>query len=157
YSGDTTIDFSHMGVNIQNVTTQLDKPNLGLRAGNKISYQMQIKTSISQKSGRGEIVDLYPQSDFFSESDLRQTTVRYALTTDKDAPLPSAKRNQMRDSWGDIHQITNGYYAGSNTQVVNSNAFDLGAGMDRKASLYLNMAYAGEGYDCWLYYCDDTT
>ncbi len=39
-----------------------------------------------------------------------------------------------------------GYFNGTTTQTVNSEPLDFAAGINRRASLYLKMAYAVEGY-----------
>ncbi len=63
----------------------------------------------------------------------------------------------MRDAWTEVAKGIGGYYHGSNTQTINSNPINLPVGLNHKASLYLKMAYAVEGYECWTFYCDRTT
>ena len=75
---------------------------MGLRAGNAITYRATVQTTIYQKPASGTVLDLYPQSHFFAEGDLRQSTFRYELTTNKDAATPSASRNRHARSWTDV-------------------------------------------------------
>ncbi|NUM44642.1 MAG: hypothetical protein HUU38_08030, partial [Anaerolineales bacterium] len=141
YSVDSYVNFEHKDVNgqsdlvkINDLSMAMENPNNGLRAGNNLRYSASIVTT------------LYGRTD-----KVQASTFRYSLTTDPDAPYPSVGLNQMTGEW----QSGFGLQATSN---IISNPISLPAGLNRKASLYLKMAYAVKGYECYAaVYCEDRT
>ena len=70
------------------------------------------------------------------------------LSNSKDAAYPSAYTGQMEGDWH-TGNIPNSGYGASVTNDISSAPFALPLGLNRKASLYLKMAYAVKGYNCY--------
>ena len=169
YSGDSTIDLAHKNasgrsdlMNINNLRYKLADPSLGLRQGNPLTYEAQISTQIFHKIPSGTVRNYYRDS-FFSANDLRSSSFRYSLTTNKDAAVPNAVRGDMSNAWtlnrnsASTSNESYNYFNGSNTQTVRTEPIVFEAGINRRAPLYLKMAYGVLGYDCWLGVCRSTT
>ncbi len=169
YSGDSTIDLTHKDaagrsdlMNINGLKFKLADPSLGLRAGNALTYEANVATRIYHKLPSGTVRNYYRDS-FFSANDLRSSSFHYALTTHKDAPVPAAVRGDMSNAWtvnrnsSRINDDNYNYFNGSNSQTVRTEPIVFQAGINRRAPLYLKMAYGVLGYSCWLGVCTSTT
>lgn len=160
YKGGATIDFAHKDsagnsdlVQIKNLKLHLADASKGMRADNSITYSADIQTNLYHKYRSFEF---YSSDHFFSSNDLRESTFKYQLTTDKNASLRS-NRNEMPNAWQNVQRKSGGGWQATKTDHVTSNPITFEAGLNRASPLYLKMSYAVMGYSCWVGKCDYTT
>lgn len=119
-------------------------PNVGMREDNKITYQVNVETNAIQHLDTPSFVR--------GPEELLRSTFKYKLTWNKDTTLEGADLEQMVSGWKNLTAFgpLNVFYRAKNTQTLQSEEKQLPLGLNQKMPLYLKMAYAARGYDCWF-------
>ena len=124
----------------------------GYVEGNPLHVTLPLTNTVVHKNpdpSNGFYINFYLY--YFSQNNLRTSTVRQTLTTAPQAL--DAALNQMPSEWknvGEDHKyIATPMYRGQRSQTLNATVSTLQPGLNRTLPLNLNMGYAVPAYECW--------
>lgn len=132
----------------------------GFVAGNLLSVQLPVTTTVTHKSPRPEDwMHIAPYLWMFSEENLRTSTFTYTLT--RAAEKLDARRGAMDEAWDVERDRVFGAEIGGvdvgqtmyRGQAVSDHAplggIDLAPGLNQAIDFTLNIGYAVPAYECW--------
>ena len=125
----------------------------GWAVGNSWIASMDVTTNLYHQPPKASSWQVVPYLWFFSEGNLRSSTVAYSLTSPGTATL-SAEWDTMPGSWQHLQAydtfLDKDLFRADTTTTVTTTPVELTTpGLNRSFELHLNMAYAFPAYECW--------
>ncbi len=160
YNYDLMVDTSRSDLMVTDAPkVKLADPSKGYSAGNSVSVELPITTTVTHKEpdpAQGLMIYLYEY--FFSESNIRSSTVKYSLSKGDAPQTLTATRDEMTNAWStkvafesNRGAYSKDFYSGqARTNPAPVAGIGLQAGINQPATFYLNQGYAYPAYECWL-------
>ncbi|MFV9507238.1 MAG: LamG-like jellyroll fold domain-containing protein [Oscillochloridaceae bacterium umkhey_bin13] len=161
YSFDVMVDVERSDLIVTGAPDlRLSDPQRGFVAGNALSVQLPVTTTVVHKSPKPQDwMHILPYMWLFSQNNLRSSSFQYSLTN---TPATiTARRGQMNQAWSierdrvfgatlagvDIGKVM---YRGQATSAhAPLTGINLPPGLNQKINFSLNIGYAVPAYECW--------
>ena len=131
----------------------LSDPNKGYVAGNNLSLQIPVTTTVRHKDpDPANGLYIYPYLWLYSADNLRSSTFRYSLTATTGEEI-AVERGQMSSEWQNVvedrkYLLTPMYRAQAAT-TASVGPLSAQPGLNQRVLPNFNMAYALPSYECW--------
>jgi hypothetical protein len=138
----------------------LADPGKGFVAGNAISVQMPVTTTLVHKDpDPANGVLIYGYLYLFSPANIRRNSFQYSLSPGG-PQTPAAALDQMTNAWQDVREdhkyLLTPMYRGQAATTVTRPAYNPTPGLNQTVDFHINQGYAATAYECWMMWIPGT-